>query len=192
MSEDKFQEILDELWGRVNYYESRFGNQFEICFLVSRTAQQYRAPTILSSYTVRDPFDCYTYLLGRRVIFTDQQYIHNLVTGMPGLIEPVICCKENYIFPMEAEPGDYVIFAGNLKQVVGVNYEDGDRAINIKDVPGKISNELIIDERYIDWEVNSIDQWLMFRERRNQERDAWTHEVDNLEINEYLSSLTIT
>lgn len=192
MTEDKFQGLLDELWERVNYYESRFEDKFDICFLVSKTAQQYRTPTILSSYVQRDQFDCYTYLLGRRVIFIDQGYIYNMVTNVPGIIEPVICCKDPYIFPMEAEPGDYVLYANNLKQVVEVAYEDGDRAISIKDIPGELSDGLIVDSRYIEWESNSIDQWFDFKKRHTQERDAWVSGVDNHAINDYLSSLTIT
>ena len=191
MTEDAFQALLADLWERVIKYEIRFGDRFEICFLVSRAAQQYRAPTIYKSYTVQDPFDHYTYLLGHRVIFTDQEYIYNMVSDLPGLIEPVICCKDTYSFPMQAELGDYVLFANHLKQIVEVDYEDGERVINVKDIPGRLGCDLVVDSKYWGPETSLADKWMDFKNKRDREKDAWMLSVDNEEINEYLSSLTI-
>lgn len=192
MTEDKFQNILDDLWERINKYEAKFGNKYDIRFLVSKAAQQYRTPTVLSSYVQRDPFDCYTYLLGRRVIFIDQDYIHSAVSDCPGLIKPVICCRDLHSFPMEAEPGDYVLYARNMKQVIEVTYEDCDKAVHIKDIPGNLSDDPIIYMDGSDKPDSLVDQWLEFKRHNEQRRDSWMSNVDSAEINDYLSSLTIT
>lgn len=188
MNEDKFQEILDDLWKQLDVYDERFGDKFEICFLVSRAAQEYRSPTIFNSYVIRDPFDCHTYLLGRKVIFTDQEFIPNF-TGCYGLIEPVICCKDAYIFPTDAEPGDYILYMGHLKQVIGVTLEDGDRTLNIRDVPGVLSDSVYAFANASD---KLFDKWVRYKSRRELEHDSWMNGVDNTEINDYLSSLPIT
>lgn len=189
LNEDKFQSILDDLWEQLNKYEAKFGDKFEICFLVSKAMQEFRRPTKLSSYVTRDPFDCYTYLLGRRVIFTDQEYIPSFTSDPYGLIEPVICCKDAYTFPMAAEPGDYVFYAGNLKQVVDITLDDGDRSVHIRDVPGDFSDDAYACANAVD---RLVDQWIRYTKYREQKRDSWMADVDNAEINEYLSSLTIT
>lgn len=193
MFDDRLQEFIGELWVRIANYESRFSREkFEICLLVSKTMQQYRAPDGLVTYVQRNQFDFNTYLFGHRVIFTDQEYIYNFNTGMPGLIEPVVCCKDPYIFPMEAKPGDYVCFSNKIKQVVDVLYEFGNRSIRVKDIPGEFSDEMVVDAKFIDWTRNSIEQWLDYRVRKYQGRDDWTCNVDNVAINNYLSSITIS
>ena len=193
MFDDRLQEFVGDLWGRITNYEARFDrDKFEICLLISKTMQQYRAPDGLVRYVQRNPFDFSTYLFGHRVIFTDQEYIYNFNTGMPGLIEPVVCCKDPYIFPTEAEPGDYVCFSNRIKQVVDVLYEFGNRSLRVKDIPGEFCDEMGVEAKYIDWTRNSIEQWLDYRVRKYQGRDDWTYNVDNAAINNYLSSLTIT
>lgn len=188
MNEDKFQEVLDDLWEHLGVCDERFGDKFEVCFLVSRAAQEFRSPTVFSSYATRDPLDCNTYLLGRKVIFTDQKYVPSF-TGCYGLIEPVICCKDAYSFPMAAEPGDYVLYMGHLKQVTDTTFEDGDRTIHIRDVPGILSDSPYV---YANTSDELFDQWVRYKKRSEQELDSWTNVIDNTEINDYLSSLTIT
>lgn len=171
-------------------YEARFSREyFEIAFLISRAAcgilYDMNEPLHRIS---EDPFNCSSYLFGHRIGFVNANYIPSY-NGENLLISPVIVCKNINHFPLEAEVGDYVFYNGYLKQVSYIDYIEGDRAIGVTDINIELSDNFCMSEADRKNYFCNVFKEVKTRKKNN---DAWISKVDNKEINDYLSMLTIT
>lgn len=190
MNKNDFGQYLHEQIERAISYDAKFSREnFEICFLVSKSAYGLLREHSYGYLTItEDPFECASYLFGHRVAFVNGDYIPRYDDEIE-LIQPVIVCKKCGVFPLEAEVGDYIYFNSRLIQVKDVGYISGSRSFGIEDICVGISD---------DCPSREIDRYHTYRgvlreiEERNQIRDAWVDKADPSAINEYLSSLPIT
>lgn len=190
LNNQEFDRYLLDSYEKLVQYEARFSREyFEIAFLVSRTAcgMLYNINESFLSIT-EDPFSSNSYIFGHRVAFVNANYIPSY-DGDISLISPVIVCKNINHFPLEAEVGDYVFYNGFLKQVKYIDYMEGDRAVGVTDIDVELSDNFCMSE--IDRGQFYCDVFKEVNDKKKN-RDAWISRVDNKEINDYLSMLTIT
>lgn len=120
--------------------------------------------------------------------FVNANYIPSY-DGEALLISPVIVCKNINHFPLQAEVGDYVFYNGFLKQVKYIDYIEGDRAVGVTDIDVELSDNFCMSETDRKNFFCNVFEEVKTKKRNN---DAWINKVDNKEINDYLSMLTIT
>lgn len=175
---DDFQRYLEAALNKADRYYDKFGSSFQIGLLASAGAiRDLRAYGDFSKW--KDVGDGSPYkLFGYPVIELYTETICNLINGpfdTEEIIEPVIICKDNYTFPMNAKSGDYIIWAGKLKQVYEIEEDELEgRSVLIKDIDGLSCGCFVF---------TNAD------ELTNNEK--WIKNIDNAAINEYLSSINI-
>lgn len=193
LSNTDFERFINDICYEILMYDERFLNDdFEICLLVSRVAsailREYNGFLSPINYFSTDPFNNSVSLFGHRVAFVDADFIPSF-DGTDVVVKPVITCKHDGLFPFGVEPGDYVYFGGNLKQVMSVDRIHGNSNIRIADI------DVPLDDYYIPDKRRSRDEYIDAVKKikvRNLEKEAWVETVDTSSINDYLSSLTIT
>lgn len=190
LNNQEFNEYLFDAYEKAVRYEERFSREyFEISFLVSRAACRMLYDMNEPFHRIsEDPFNCNSYLFGHRIAFVNANYIPSY-DGEAFLIIPVIVCKNINHFPLQAEIGDYVFYNGFLKQVKYIDYIEGDRAVGVTDIDVELSDNFCMSETDRKNFFCNVFEEVKTKKRNN---DAWINKVDNKEINDYLSMLTIT
>lgn len=183
------EQYLNEVYNKIIQYECKFPDEFyEICVLVSKRI----VPTLENHggfvYLKRDLFDCSHYIMGHRIILVDEDYIPSFDHSYYDTIKPVIVCKKSYVFPTEADVGDYVIYNNILRQISDVSYIDGDRTVIINDVYVRF-NDFFDSIRFED--TTDTIRWIS-KGLTDVYIEDWPENPDTSAITEYFNSLTIT
>ena len=182
------EQYLENVYDKIIQYECKFSDSlYEICVLVSKRGVSLLTGYEGTVYIQRDPFICDHYLYGHRIIFVDDDYIPDYVSHY-HTIRPVIVCKGMYVFPAEADVGDFVIFNNTLRQITDVSIIGGNRTVTVSDVYVRYNDffdsiKFKMTSDTIRWMSNGwVDVCV----------EDWQENPDTSAITEYFNSLTIT
>ena len=182
------EQYLENVYDKIIQYECKFSDSlYEICVLVSKRGVSLLTGYEGTVYIQRDPFICDHYLYGHRIIFVDDDYIPDYVSHY-HTIRPVIVCKVMYVFPEEADVGDFVIFNNTLRQITDVSTIDGNRTVTVSDVYVRYNN--FFDSLEFKMSPDTI-KW-MSKGWVDVCVEDWQEDPDTSAITEYFNSLTIT
>ena len=195
MSDFNTEQYLDELYNKIIQYECKYSNDFyEICVLVSKAGVALLESLSLSagySELVRlqtHPSGSTHYLYGNRIIFVNEDYIPDFNHSYCHVIRPVIVCKDSYVFPVEADVGDFVIYNNTIRQISNVELIDGDRTVTVSDIYVRLNDFF-----------DPIGYHESIHRMRGYSRgwidvciEDWVEDPDTSAITEYFNSLTIT
>lgn len=182
------EQYLENVYDKIVQYECKFSDSlYEICVLVSNRGVSLLTGYEGTVYIQRDHFVCDHYLCGHRIIFVDDDYIPDF-NGYYNVIRPVIVCKEKYMFPTEADVGDFVIYDNTLKQISNVSIISGNKSVSISDIcvhPSGFPDPT--------WRHQALDRIMEYSKRRIDVRvEDWVENPDTSAITNYFNSLATT
>lgn len=182
------EQYLDNIYDKIVQYECKFSDSiYEICVLVSNRGVSLLTGYEGTVYIQRDSFVCDHYLYGHRIIFVDDDYIPDF-SGYYHVIRPVIVCKERYMFPTEADVGDFVIYDNTLKQISNVSIISGNKSVSVSDICVRLSGFLEPT-----WRHQALDRIMEYSKRRIDVRvEDWVENPDTSAITNYFNSLATT
>lgn len=176
----EFQLNLSDAIDKASRLNAKFGARYDIYMLVSDIAIKE-----LNTMFMQLEFDTYhTSICGYPILHINVPKFYSWVSD-EKVIEPVIVCRDNWHFPIDADIGDYVLWNGRLKQIFGDEEIDGDRAVTIKDVGGEIDDVPdFCQQEYVKPEFMRVKQ-------KARAHKDWTSSVDHSAINEFFDSIPI-
>lgn len=182
------EQYLNEVYNKIIQYECKFSDDFyEICVLVSKGGVSLLEGYGGFVYVQKDPFDCSHYLYGHRIIFVNNDYIPDS-NRYYHVIRPVIVCKERYMFPTEADVGDFVIYNNTLKQISDVSIISGNKTVSISDICVRLSDSFDPTGYH-----QAFDRIMEYSSKRIDVRvEDWVENPDTSAITNYFNSLSTT
>lgn len=182
------EQYLNEVYNKIIQYECKFSDDlYEICVLVSKGGVSLLEGHGGFVYVQKDPFCCDHYLYGHRIIFINNDYIPDF-NRYYHVIRPVIVCKERYMFPTEADVGDFVIYDNTLRQISDVSIISGNKTVSISDICVRLSNSFDPTGYH-----QALDRIMEYSRKRIDVRvEDWVENPDTSAITNYFNSLATT